>query len=90
MGRARLAIEPVSPKRAAVPRDAFFATLKAEGTHEVTVIGVAADYCVRWAIDGLVARGFGVTVVEALTRGIDRPIDAVLRDDFADAAVHLG
>ena len=85
-----LAIEPVSPKRAAVPRDAFFATLKAEGTHEVTVIGVAADYCVRWAIDGLVARGFGVTVVEALTRGIDRPIDAVLRDDFADAAVHLG
>jgi nicotinamidase/pyrazinamidase len=55
----------------------------------VEPIGVAADYCVRWAIDGLIERGFSVTVPEALTRGIARPIDQVLRDDFAGQAVAL-
>jgi nicotinamidase/pyrazinamidase len=69
-------------------RDAFFATLKARGVAEVVVIGVAADYCVRWAIDGLVERGFAVAVPPALTRGIARPIEQVLAEDFAGAPVH--
>ena len=55
-----------------VARDAFFAELKARGVSEVTVVGVAADYCVRWAIEGLVARGFAVEVPMGLTRGIAR------------------
>jgi len=71
------------------PRDTFFAALKAKGIDTVTVIGVAADYRVRWAIDGLVARGFAVEVPAHLTRGIARPIDAVIRDDFAGAPVRL-
>ena len=71
------------------PRDAFFAALWAEGVTELTVIGVAADYCVRWAIDGAVARGFAVEVPAALTRGIARPIDQVLAEDFPGQPVRI-
>ncbi len=83
-----LSVEPIGGG-APVDRDAFFRDLKASGVEDAVVIGVAADYCVRWAIDGLVERGFGVTVPEALTRGIARPIGQVLRDDFAGQAVAL-
>lgn len=72
-----------------VARDAFFAELRTRGVTEVTVIGVAADYCVRWAIEGLVARGFAVEVPKGLTRGIARPIEQVVADDFADAPVRM-
>lgn len=66
----------------AVPREAFFERLRAAGITQVTVIGVAADYCVRQAVAGLVARGFDVTVPAALTRGIARQIEAVVADEF--------
>lgn len=81
----------VEPIRGGVPadRDAFFRDLRAQGVEEAVVIGVAADYCVRWAIDGLVERGFRVTVPQALTRGIARPIEQVLAEDFAGQAVAL-
>jgi nicotinamidase/pyrazinamidase len=62
-------------------RDAFFERLK-ERVGEVVVIGVAADYCVKWAAEGLLARGFEVTVPEGLTRGIARQIRAVSKEDF--------
>ncbi|OAN58495.1 isochorismatase family protein [Sphingomonas sp. TDK1] len=68
-------------------RDAFFTGLTAHGVTDVTVIGVAADYCVRWAIDGLVARGFTVTVPPGLTRGIVRQIDQVVAEAFGDMRV---
>lgn len=83
-----LAIEAVATGEK-VARDAFFAELKACGVTEVTVIGVAADYCVRWAIEGLIARGFAVEVPTGLTRGIARPIEQVIVDDFADAPIRL-
>jgi nicotinamidase/pyrazinamidase len=67
---------------AARRRDAFFEQLKADGVTEVTVIGVAADYCVKWAVEGLLARGFDVTVPEPLTRGIVRQIRQVADEDF--------
>lgn len=70
-----------------VPRDTFFADLRDQGVGQAIVVGVAADYCVRWAIDGLVDRGFAVTVPAALTRGIDRPIEQVLREEFAGRPV---
>jgi nicotinamidase/pyrazinamidase len=73
-----------------VVRDAFFAELQARGITEVTVVGVAADYCVRWAIDGLVARDFTVEVPTGLTRGIARPIEQVVAEDFANVPVRLG
>lgn len=72
-------------------RDAFFAGLAAAGAGvgEVVVVGVAADYCVRWAVEGLVARGFRVTVPAGLTRGIARPIAAVAREEWAGQAVRV-
>ncbi|PZU59111.1 MAG: hypothetical protein DI547_07720 [Sphingobium sp.] len=85
-----LSIEPVNIADAApIPRERFFAGLKAQGVTEVTVIGVAADYCVRWAVAGLIERGFAVTVPAALTRGIDRQIDTVAREDFAGTALAI-
>ncbi|MBB3909842.1 cysteine hydrolase family protein [Sphingomonas desiccabilis] len=83
-----LRVEPICGG-ASADRDAFFRTLRAQGVDDAAVIGVAADYCVRWAIEGLVDRGFRVTVPQALTRGIARPIEQVLAEDFAGRAVTL-
>ncbi|WP_230768982.1 isochorismatase family protein [Sphingomonas sp. Leaf4] len=77
------------PASVAVARDGFFAGLRAAGIDRAIVVGVAADYCVRWAIDGLVARGFVVEVPADLTRGIERSIDRVIETDFAGAPVVL-
>ena len=79
--------DPAAPP---VPRDRFFATLKAEGVAEVVVIGVAADYCVRWAVAGLLERGFAVEVPAALTRGIERTIEEVAASDFAGRPFRVG
>lgn len=70
-------------------RDAFFTRLKKRGVREVAVIGVAADYCVRWAIAGLLKRDFTVIVPSALTRGIERQIEAVAAGDFPAAALRV-
>lgn len=76
-----LRIEDARGPGASIDRDAFFARLR-ERVPQVTVIGVAADYCVKWAVEGLLARGFEVTVPEGLTRGIARQIRAVAAEDF--------
>ena len=72
-----------------IMREDFFAALAEDGVRDVTVIGVAADFCVRWAVEGLLARSFRVTVPEALTRGIERPMPLVAEQDFAGAALTL-
>ncbi|MEE3156302.1 MAG: isochorismatase family protein, partial [Pseudomonadota bacterium] len=72
-----------------IARDAFFADLARRGVRDVNVIGVAADYCVLWAVQGLLERGFTVHVPQALTKGIDRQIDEVLVSDLAGKPVHL-
>jgi nicotinamidase/pyrazinamidase len=68
------------PDAPAIPRDTFFDLLQTSGVSEMTVIGVAADFCVRWAVAGLIERGFRVQVPQALTRGIISQIDAVLAE----------
>ncbi len=81
-----LAIEDARESdRPTTPREEFFAGVAASGVTDVTVVGVAADYCVRWAVEGLIARGFAVTVPAGLTRGIERQIEAVAAEDFAGA-----
>lgn len=74
----------------AIDRDRFFASLRAEGIDAVEVVGVAADYCVRWAVEELLARGFHVTVPAMLTRGIARPIDAVALAEWPGRSVTIG
>ena len=61
----------------------------AQGIDTSTVVGVAADFCVRWAVDGLLERGFAVELPAALTRGIERQIDSVAAEDWVGASVRL-
>lgn len=71
-------------------RDVFAAEMHGDmEVDTVTVIGVAADFCVKWAIDGLVERGFNVEVPADLTRGIVRQFDQVAREDFAGHSVKI-
>ncbi|QNA82858.1 cysteine hydrolase [Sphingomonas sp. So64.6b] len=72
-----------------VPREDFFARLKQDGVEHVRVIGVAADFCVRWAAKGLIEHGFKVTIPPALTRGIKRQIDAVIADEWGRTEVAI-
>lgn len=65
-------------------RDEFFKNLLAAGVEEIEVSGVASDYCVKWAIQGLTARGFKVTVFDNLVAGISRDIHQVAKEDFID------
>src|SRR3546814_1703628 len=75
-----------------VPREQFFAGLKHHGVDTVTVIGVAADYCVMWAIRGLLDRGFKVEVVEHLTAGIQRDMQQTIDEEFPGqvSLIHQG
>ena len=73
----------------AADRDGFFAGLRGMEVEDVIVVGVAADYCVRWAVEGLIARSFRVTVPAGLTRGIARPIDQVAAEEWPGAAVAI-
>lgn len=40
------------------------------GVDTVRIFGVASDFCVNWAVQGFLARGFKVQIVEHLTAGI--------------------
>ncbi len=81
-----LAIEDArDASKPTILREDFFTALAADGVTDVTVIGVAADYCVRWAVEGLIESGFTVTVPAGLTRGIERQINVVAAEDFANA-----
>lgn len=61
-------------------RDSFFSDLAGSGVETVTVVGVAADYCVRWAMEGLLARGFRVDLPASLTRGIGKDAGEVIAE----------
>ena len=84
-----LALERIGATEA-IDRDAFFTRLLADGIEDVDVVGVAAEYCVRWAVEGLFVRGFGVTIPAGLTRGIARQIDAVAGEEWAGRNLTIG
>lgn len=71
------------------PRNEFFQQFIDAGIVDVEVSGVASDYCVKWAIEGLVARGFNVTVYDNLVAGIQKDIYQVVADDFAKKNVQV-
>ena len=66
-------------------REAFFKNAMEAGVDTVEVCGVATDYCVKWAIEGLLARKFNVIVYDNLVAGIERDIHQVAQEDFAGA-----
>ena len=69
-------------------RDEFFLELRKE-VDTAICWGVAADYCLKFAVKGAVDRGFNVEIPEHLTRGIAREISQVVAEDFAGQAVEL-
>ncbi len=77
------------PDRPATPRDRFFDELRQGGIGEVTVIGVAADFCVRWAVEGLIARRFRVVVPATMTSGIVRQIGDVAAEEWTGRDVEI-
>lgn len=52
---------------------------KTSYTH-VYVIGVTSDFCVKYAIKGYLDRGYHVTVVQDLCRGINKQIDDIVSE----------
>jgi nicotinamidase/pyrazinamidase len=66
-------------------RDLFFAqTKKFYGKDlEIEVWGVCSDYCVKYAISGLVKHGFKVKTVQELCRGINMSMAEVIEQEFA-------
>jgi nicotinamidase/pyrazinamidase len=78
----RFVTDPRDPQ-AGVPRDDYLRSiLHGTGTApEVTLFGVAADFCNRYAMEGWVARGARVTILGDLTRGIGKEWPEVLAED---------
>lgn len=78
--------EPVvtirDPEGYTCSREFFFAHLKRDEIFDVDVVGVAADFCVKWAVDGLLENGFRVRVLRDLTRGIVNQIDQVCAESW--------
>lgn len=69
--------------RAGYHREYFFDQIIPKSVDTATVIGVASDFCVKDAIQGLLERGLNVEVIEAATAGIVRDIRQVVADEFA-------
>lgn len=65
-----------------IPRDDFYARLAEMGVDTATVIGVAADYCVKDKIRGLLALGFRVEVIVEATAGIGKDMIQTIEDEF--------
>jgi len=63
-------------------RDHFFKNLSNAGVDTIEVSGVASDYCVKYAIEGLLVREFNVIVYDNLVMGINRDIHQVAEEDF--------
>jgi nicotinamidase/pyrazinamidase len=76
---------PGSIAKITYDRDGFFDHIQRMGIDIIEVMGVASDYCVKWAVDGLVKRGFPVVVKDELCRGIG----ATAKETF-DTAEYIG
>ena len=76
-------VDSIESPEVLIPRDEFIASLLREKSGcqiEVTLFGVASDYCNRYAMDGWLERGARVTVLADLTKGIEKETDEVLSE----------
>jgi nicotinamidase/pyrazinamidase len=65
-----------------IDRDIFFEEMKSTGINTVVVVGVAADFCVKWAVDGFIKRGWNVEIPKNLTAGIVKNINEVVAESW--------
>jgi nicotinamidase-related amidase len=75
--------DPHTPSEC-IPRDeflkAFFpGSLAAEV--DITLFGVASDYCNRYSMEGWLSRGASVTILQDLTKGIEKETPLVLAEE---------
>lgn len=66
-----------------IPRDSFLHSIVPEHDQaniEVTLFGVASDFCNRFAMEGWLSRGAKVTIVQDLTKGIHKETSFVLSE----------
>jgi len=67
-----------------IPRAEFIRAICPAGNPagiDVTLMGVASDYCNRYAMEGWLAYGARVTILEDLTKGIEKETRQVLAED---------
>mgnify|MGYP001190492033 CR=1 FL=1 len=65
------------------PRDKFIHAMSPECNAagiEVTIIGVTSDYCNRYAMEGWLSRGARVTIIQDLTKGIQKETPEILNE----------
>jgi nicotinamidase/pyrazinamidase len=64
--------------------------LKERGFSNLTIVGLAFDYCVRYSAEDAKILGFDVTVIERATRAIDLAGTAAeTRRSFASRGINL-
>ncbi len=81
--RFQIVDDPRGPTES-TPRDEYLGAIglgRAAADVDVTVIGVASDYCIRYAVEGWLARGARVTILSDLTKGIAKETGEVIAED---------
>ena len=77
-------IDNPSKPESVIPRDEFFSTIFSRESAkdiEVSMIGVASDYCIRYAMEGWLAINVHVTIISDLTKGIQKEISEVISEE---------
>ena len=63
--------------------------LSAAGVHEVDVVGIAFDHCVRATAMDAAANGYATTVIEGLSASVAPETEAAARSQLADAGIDV-
>jgi len=74
--------DPLNPG-SVIPLDEFIPTIysrESANDIEVSMIGVASDYCIRYAMEGWLAIDAHVTIISDLTKGIEKEIAEVVSE----------
>ena len=63
--------------------------LSSAGVHEVDVVGIAFDHCVRATAMDAAANGYATTVIEGLSASVAPETEAAARSQLADAGIEV-
>ena len=67
-----ICVEPTASGYSAFERPELTELLRSRGIDEVTVVGLATDFCVAQTAEGALQAGLNVTIERAAIRGIDQ------------------
>lgn len=63
--------------------------LNTAGVHDVDVVGIAFDHCVRATAIDAAANGYATTVIEGLSASVAPETEAAARSQLADAGIDI-